>query len=258
MSDPTNYDRIIIRIFESKFKDGDEEVPFTREDISNAAKYLKVSTPKNLGDVPYTFRYRRPLPKEIIGKAPNGMAWHILGIGVAKYCFVARKPLDLVPKEYLPAIEIPDATPDLIKQYALKDEQALLARLRYARLIDLFLGLVCYPLQSHLRTTVKEIGQIETDDLYVGIDCKGTHYIIPVQAKGLRDHLSEIQIEQDVAMCQDKFPGLTCLPVAAKLHEKEVISLFSFSYEDNRLSILSQENYLLVSSEEIGLDLDYS
>lgn len=83
--------------------------------------------------------------------------------------------------------DIPDATPEIIRAYAMDDEQALLAILRYNRLIDTFLGLTTYSLQNHLRTTVKKIGQIEIDELYVGMDKRGCHYVIPVQAKGGKD-----------------------------------------------------------------------
>ncbi len=41
-------------------------------------------------------------------------------------------------------VKVPDATPGLVTKYALDDEQGLLARLRYNRLIDIFTGLVCY------------------------------------------------------------------------------------------------------------------
>jgi hypothetical protein len=66
----------------------------------------------------------------------------------------------------------------------LNDEQSLLAKLRYNRLIDIFTGLTCYPLQSHLRTTLRDGSQIETDEIYIGLDKRGAHYVIPVQAKG--------------------------------------------------------------------------
>lgn len=79
-------------------------------------------------------------------------------------------------------IRIPDSTPEIISAYALDDEQALLAKVRYNRLIDIFLGLTTFSLQNHLRTTVKSIGQIEIDELYVGIDKFGCHYVIPVGA----------------------------------------------------------------------------
>jgi hypothetical protein len=63
------------------------------------------------------------------------------------------------------------------------DEQALLARLRYNRLIDVFTGVTCYSLQSHLRTTVQDIGQIETDEIYVGIDRRGAALRYPCSGK---------------------------------------------------------------------------
>ena len=80
--------------------------------------------------------------------------------------------------------KIPDSTPGIITLYAQGDEQALLAKLRYNRLIDIFIGATCYSLQSHLRTTIPNIGQVETDEIYIGVDRRGSHYVFPVQAKG--------------------------------------------------------------------------
>ena len=85
--------------------------------------------------------------------------------------------------------KIPDATPGIIIKYTQGDEQALLAKIRYNRLIDIFTGVTCYSLQNHLRTTVTGIGQIETDELYIGVDRRGAQYIFPVQAKGGKDQL---------------------------------------------------------------------
>ncbi len=56
------------------------------------------------------------------------------------------------------------------------DEQALLARVRYNRLVDIFLGIRAYSLQIHLRTNVKSKGQIEIDEIYVGVDRHGSQY----------------------------------------------------------------------------------
>lgn len=90
-------------------------------------------------------------------------------------------------------IKVPDATPGIIAKYALNDEQALLAKVRYNRLLDIFTGVTCYSLQNHLRTTVPNMGQIETDELYVGVDKRGVHYVLPVQAKGGKDKLGIVQ-----------------------------------------------------------------
>ncbi len=54
--------------------------------------------------------------------------------------------------------KIPDSTPGIVMMYALSDEQALLARLRYNRLIDIFTAVTCYSLQNHLRTAVPNVG----------------------------------------------------------------------------------------------------
>jgi hypothetical protein len=105
-------------------------------------------------------------------------------------------------------IRLPDSTPEVIAAYALDDEQALLAKVRYNRLIDIFLGLTTFSLQNHLRTTVKGIGQIEIDELYVGIDRWGCHHVIPVQAKGGSDQISVVQTQQDLAWCRQRFPKI--------------------------------------------------
>ena len=131
--------------------------------------------------------------------------------------------------------KVPDSTPGVIAKYALNDEQALLARVRYNRLVDIFLGIACYSLQNHLRTTAPNIGQVETDELYVGVDRRGSHYVVPVQAKSGRDRLSIIQIEQDLAVCRAKFPSLICRPVAAQFMKGEVIALFEFEQDENGL-----------------------
>ncbi len=58
------------------------------------------------------------------------------------------------PDPMLATIKIPDGTPSIVKKYSVSDEQALLTIVRYNRLIDTFLGITCYSLQNHLRTTV--------------------------------------------------------------------------------------------------------
>ena len=105
----------------------------------------------------------------------------------------------------------------------------MLARLRYNRMLDIFTGVMCWHLQSHLRTTVKGIGQVETDDLYVGVDTKGVQYIFPVQAKGHRDRLSRTQIENDFELCSEKFPELKCRPIGAQFIENQTIVLFALA-----------------------------
>ncbi|MDE0667416.1 MAG: hypothetical protein OXI48_00070, partial [bacterium] len=160
-----------------------------------AAEALGAPRPKNLGDIVYSLRYRVPLPEAVQREAPPGREWAIFPGGNAVYS-LRTVPFNLIePRQGLRAIRLPDSTPGVISKYALSDEQALLARVRYNRLLDVFTGLACYHLQSHLRTSVTianaidgtpSSSQVETDDLYVGLDKHGAHHILPVQAKGGR------------------------------------------------------------------------
>lgn len=157
----------------------------------------------------------------------------------------------IIPNNLLAETKIPDATPGIIAKYALNDEQGLLAKLRYNRLIDIFTGVTCYSLQNHLRTTVPEMGQVETDEIYVGLDQRGAQYVFPVQAKGGTDQLGIVQIEQDFALCSAKFPNLICRPIAAQFVEDNLIALFSFELGENGVAISDEKHYRLVPPEQM-------
>ena len=245
------YSQIIEKIFLSHFKKELEQFTFSRDEIARVAEALRIKLPKNIGDVIYSFRYRVPLPASVRKKSPPGKEWIIQPAGRSLYRFVATTVSTIKPSEHLAETKVPDATPGIIAMYALSDEQALLAKLRYNRLLDIFTGVTCYSLQNHLRTTVKGLGQIETDEIYVGVDKRGAHYVLPIQAKGHGDKTSVVQIEQDIAMCEEKFPNLICRPVAAQFMREDLIALFEFEKESTGIKVCSEKHYRLVEPEEI-------
>lgn len=248
----TRYAAIIEAIFLSKHRAAAREVRFERQDIVRAARRLKIALPKNLGDVVYSFRYRAALPDTIASTAKAGETWIIRPAGISKYRFVLVQDISLLPNEALAPTKVPDATPGIIAKYALTDEQALLARVRYNRLVDIFSGVACYSLQNHLRTNVPEIGQVETDELYVGVDKRGAQYVFPIQAKGGKDRLSIVQIEQDLALCAHKFPALICRPIAAQFMKNDVIALFDFEETDEGVRVSSERHYRLVPPDRVS------
>ncbi len=251
MARSKKYVPIIEKIFASKFKRGLREIEFARDEITRAAQELKIELPKNLGDVIYSFRYRADLPESIRSKAAKGEGWIIRPAGAAKYRFVLVPERPLLPNVSMAATKVPDSTPGVITKYALSDEQALLAKVRYNRLLDIFTGVACYSLQNHLRTHVPGVGQIETDEIYVGVDRRGAHYVFPIQAKGGRDKLSIVQIEQDAAMCNHKFPLLICSPVAAQFLKDDIIAIFEFEQNRDGIGISAEKHYKLVPPEEV-------
>lgn len=253
------YKRLLEHIFFARnfgaYRDGDTEIEFARGDLERAAKALKIVLPKNLGDVVYAIRYRTQMPKRIIETQPKGLEWIIEGGGRARYKFLLVPINRIAPNPALRAVKVPDATPEIIAAYALNDEQALLARVRYNRLVDVFLGVTAYSLQNHMRTTVKGIGQIEIDEIYVALDRQGVQYIVPVQAKGGTDRLSVVQAKQDLACCAEKFPNLVCRSVSAQFIEMEdrskKIALFELAVEDGQTVIVEEKHYRLVPASDI-------
>jgi hypothetical protein len=247
------YESLISDIFLSGYSKGKVVVPFSRVQLIGTASKLGISVPKNLGDILYSFRYRNPLPASIVQTQPKGMEWVIEGSGRAEYEFRLVPINRIAPNENLVTIKIPDATPEIVASNSLSDEQALLAKVRYNRLIDIFLGVTAYSLQNHLRTTVKGVGQIEIDEVYLGIDRSGCQYIIPVQAKGGSDQLSAVQSKQDIACCSEKFPNLVCRAISAQFISDSRIAMFELQLDaDGLVRIAEERHYRLVSADQIS------
>ncbi len=212
------YDKVIERVFRDAYNADPEAgvLPVTLRAIEQAVADLDIVV-SNKPDVAYTYRTgRRALPQSILGHGN----WAITGAGKGKYNFVrlSRSPYITIPED-LKVTKILDSTPQLVLKYQGKDEQSLLARIRYNRLVDTFTSLTTYHLQGHFRTALKGIGQIEIDDLYIGINTDGEGFIIPLEAKSESPHdqLGVVQITQMVRFAKEKFPGLKVRPIGVKV-----------------------------------------
>lgn len=255
--DATTYQRIIELIFHERYDGESDRIEFERETLVRAADRLGVDRPKNLGDVIYSFTaHRQPLPATIRETAPEGEVWTLAQAGRSRYAFELRpeEAVEVTPSEGRAVTKVPDATPGIIARYALTDEQALLAVLRYNRLIDIFTGVTCYSLQNHLRTQLEGVGQTETDELYVGVDRAGIHYAFPVEAKGGEERLNTNQIRKNFALCEEKFPELVCRPIAAQFVGEERIALFEFERGEHGAALYSERHYQLVGPDELSAD----
>ena len=243
------YGALVEEVFRLRYSLGDTEVPFTRQDIETAAAKLSLRLPNNVADVLYSFRFRNDLPQSITDTQPAGLAWRIELAGRGKYRFALRRHVELEPDTAMEPLPIPDATPAAIRFYAMDDEQALLAILRYNRLIDVFLELTAYSLQNHLRTTVPGVGQIEIDELYIGVDRDGIRYVVPVQAKSGSDRVGAVQAEQDIAFARTRFPDLICRPVSARFLVGGAIALMELDSRDGDLYVKAERHYRLTNDD---------
>lgn len=117
MPKEADYDAIIFDIFKSHHKKGVAEFTFARQEMEMSARKLGIAIPKNLGDVIYSFRFRKPLPAEVVATEPKGKEWIIELAGHGRYRFRLAATSRIIPRPELLTIKIPDATPEIIRQY---------------------------------------------------------------------------------------------------------------------------------------------
>src|SRR2546421_3333564 len=90
---PGKYARVMERIFRAHYKPGINRFEFARSDLATVAKQEGVALPesydpaddkpaKNLGDIIYTYRFRKDFPPFIKSTAPKGKMWVITGKGI--------------------------------------------------------------------------------------------------------------------------------------------------------------------------------
>jgi hypothetical protein len=225
----------------------------TENDETELEATLGIEKHKNIGAVIYDFRFRRLLPPEIRAtETPKlNLHWRIKLAGKGKYKFALGPSPFIIPSDAAQQVDVFEATPEIIAQYAFDDEQALLAKVRYNRLIDTFLGITAHSLQNHLRTSVEDIGQIEIDEVYVGHDGDGNRYVVPVQAKGKKDKLSIVQTEQDHAFClaNQKFAKSKIRCVSAQFLDDGRIHLFELQVIGDEAKITNERRYNLIAAE---------
>ena len=118
------YSQLIETVFFKHYRNGDTEVRFDRSEFEAEAKILKIDLPKNQGDIVYSFRYRTPLPERILALCGPEEEWTIHGVGRGQYQFRKGPATRIAPQANLLPAKIPNATPSIVDQYAIEDEQA--------------------------------------------------------------------------------------------------------------------------------------
>jgi hypothetical protein len=241
----TLYDRLIAEVFRRHGGASQEEFDFLRDEMADILREWGAQV-RNISDVAYTYRgERRPLQAEI---ASTGN-WVIEGRGRGRYAFrrLKRSPYITLPVD-LQTIDMLDATPDLILKYGGHDEQGLLTRVRYNRLVDTFLGITAYHVQGHIRTFTEDWGQVEIDDLYLGVDTDGKQYVIPVEAKSANEPLGVVQVVSLNAYGLRSYPGLVLRSVAVKAwHDGSIFFLeFNDSQDSEEVKVIDYRRYRLV------------
>lgn len=258
------YNRIIEAVLLANRRGAATRFAFSRKDLLKTAASLgyeingdETAVARNIGDIVYTYRFRKDFPESILKTAGPGKMWIILGKGIGAYEFrLITTPSLSADPDWQPT-KLHDATPEIVRRFNLNDEQAVLARIRYNRLIDMFCRCVAYSLQNHLRTNIQGIGQIEIDELYVGANRQGEHFIIPVQVKREKDRLGVSQLLQDLEYCAKAHPEMQPRAIGAQMarHREggamyDKIVLFEFKCVDDgndvRITKAAERHFVLL------------
>ncbi len=133
--------------------------------------------------------------------------------------------------------------PELVATHAFTKQDDLLARIRYHRLIERYRGIPCYSLGTHLRANVRGLGEVEVDELYVGINGKGERFVFPVQARVAPATFDLVQHERGAALCAARFRGLRCVPIGAVLTKSGSVALFDLMVAEGELRFGTERHY---------------
>lgn len=207
---------------------------------------------RNLGDVTYTYRGgRRQLPEHI--SSTGNWVIEARGRGVYAFRRLSRSPYIDIPED-LDTISILDATPEVILRYGSTDEQGLLTKVRYNRLVDTFLGVTAYHLQSHVRAYIPNSGQVEIDDLYFGVDTNGRQYVIPIEAKTADEPLGVIQVVSLNDFGWEVYPELILRSIAVKSWHDGTIFFIEFnnSRDSNEIKVVTYKRYRLIRDKQLA------
>jgi hypothetical protein len=76
------------------------------------------------------------------------------------------------------------------------------------------------------------------------------HTKIPNATPGIIE-LNVVQIEQDLAMCEKKFPTLICRPIGGQFMQSDLIALFEFIVTKQGIGVTNEKHYRLVPPEQL-------
>ena len=243
----TQYDEVIQEVFLRHYAENSNRLPFAKDELVEIC--LKHGlTVRNIPDIIYTYRVRKPLPAAILAKG----YWAIEPAGRGQYAFRLLKdsPRFEIPfMDYAP-VDIYNAIPEVVEGLLRHDEQSLLTRLLYNRLVDIFTGLTCFHIQNHYRSFVYEMGEVEIDSLYVGVDNRGVLCVLPIEAKSQADSemVGRIQVSQMARLVRQDFSELERRILATKALQDGTIAFAEFSDDEDPddIKIISVGRYRLI------------
>jgi len=250
MNQSPDYDKVIREVFLRHYRKGATYLKFGKDELAEACGKHGI-TVRDILDIIYTYRARRVLPARILATGH----WAIEPAGRGAYAFrLLRNPphFEIQFREYAP-VDIYNAIPEVVEGLLQQDEQSLLTRVLYNRLVDIFTGLTCFHIQNHYRSFVAGMGEVELDALYVGVDKTGALFVLPIEAKNQAESemISRIQVSRMAKLVRQDFVDLRRRILAVKAVADGTIGVVEFDdrEEPDDFGIVSVSRFRLISKE---------
>jgi len=248
-----DYDKVILKVFRHHYRKGATYLKFRKDELAEACRKHGI-TVRNIPDIIYTYRARRMLPARILATGH----WAIEPAGRGSYAFrLLRNPphFEIPFGDYAP-VDIYNAIPEVVEGLLRQDEQSLLTRVLYNRLVDIFTGLTCFHIQNHYRSFVAGMGEVELDALYVGVDKTGALFVLPIEAKSQAESemIGRIQVSQMAKLVRQDFAGLRRRILAIKALADGTIAMVEFDdhEEPDDFGIVSVSRFRLIRRGATG------
>jgi hypothetical protein len=251
--DLSQYDEVILEVFLHHYHEGANRLVFKKDELAEVCRNHGI-TVRNIPDIIYTYRARRTLPVKIL--ATGHWAIEPAGRGVYAFRLLRNSPHFEIPLADYAPVNIYNAIPEVVEGLLRHDEQSLLTRVLYNRLVDIFTGLTCFHIQNHYRSFVTGMGEVELDALYVGVDKTGTLFVLPVEAKSQAESemLGRIQVSQMAKLVRQDFAQLHRRVLAVKALVDGTIAMVEFDdhEEPDEIGIVSVSRFRLIRRAATG------
>ena len=241
------YDQVLVAVFLKHYRKGSTRLAFSKDELAEACRERGI-TVRNIPDIIYSYRSRKSLRAEITSSGH----WAIEPAGRGEYAFrlLRNTPHFEIPfSDYAP-VDIYNAIPEVVEGLLRRDEQSLLTRILYNRLVDIFTSLTCFHIQNHYRSFVTGMGEVEIDALYVGVDKTGVLVVVPIEAKsqGDTEMLGRVQMSQMAKLVRQDFSALGRRVLAVKAMPDGTIAMVEFDdqEEPDDLGIVSVGRFRLI------------
>lgn len=245
------HQELLATIFRRGYRKESRTVRFSHAELVNLARHFGIPTPDTPRELLFSILNRDPLPKAILDTETEGEEWIIRSAGrdAAEFALVPLHRLLPNPKRY--NITIIETTQASSPRHTLTS-RALLSKIRRHQLINTFLGVSACPLHGILEKPDNHPGSKSTGQLYLGQSRWGDRCLIPVQATPILDPIPTAITKSHIARCREKFPHLSCRPVAAQFTDTSRIAMFELCLDGTgAVKLADERHYEIVPSCEI-------